>query len=93
MHLIRLDRHCRKFWGQAAIAIVGYGSSAGWNFCPKTGAESAIIDGATNLKQQIGAASRPARLLGFTHSAVHQEIARPFGERGSNARAPREPGI
>jgi hypothetical protein len=25
----------RKFWGQAAIAIGGYGSLAGWNFCPK----------------------------------------------------------
>jgi hypothetical protein len=26
---------CRKFWGQAAITIVGYGSLADWNFCPK----------------------------------------------------------
>jgi hypothetical protein len=48
----------------------------------KTGAESVIIDGATNLKQQIGAASRPAHLLGFIHLAVHQEIGRSFGERG-----------
>ena len=53
----------------------------------ETGAERAIVDGATNLKQQIGAASRPAHLLGFIHSAVHQEIGRPFGERGANAQA------
>jgi hypothetical protein len=32
----------------------------------ETGAESAIIDGATNLKQQIGVASRPTHLLGFS---------------------------
>jgi F420-dependent oxidoreductase-like protein len=36
--------------------------------------EGAIVDGATNLKQQIGAASRPAHLLCFIHPAVHQEI-------------------
>jgi hypothetical protein len=29
------QRDCRKFWGQAAIAIGGYGLLAGWNFCPK----------------------------------------------------------
>ena len=26
---------CRRIGGQAAIAIGGYGSLAGWNFCPK----------------------------------------------------------
>src|SRR5208283_3585035 len=26
---------CRNFWGHAAIGIGGYGSLAGWNFCPK----------------------------------------------------------
>jgi hypothetical protein len=55
----------------------------------ETGAERSIIDGATNLKQQIGAASRPAHLLGFIHPAVHQEIGRSFGERGSDAPARR----
>ena len=29
------ERDCRKFGGQAAIAIGGDGSLAGWNFCPK----------------------------------------------------------
>jgi hypothetical protein len=28
-------RDCRKIGGQAAIAVGGYGSLAGWNFCPK----------------------------------------------------------
>ena len=28
-------RDCRKIGGQAAIAIGGDGSLAGWNFCPK----------------------------------------------------------
>jgi integrase/recombinase XerD len=27
---------CRKFWGQAAAAIGGQGSLAGWNRCPKS---------------------------------------------------------
>jgi len=46
--------------------------------------ERAIVDGATNLKQQVGTTSRPAHLLGFVHSAVHQEIGCPFGDRGAN---------
>jgi hypothetical protein len=29
-------RDCRKLWGQAAIAIGGYGSLVGWNFSPKS---------------------------------------------------------
>ncbi len=38
--LVRPDCRCRagdrrKIGGQAAIAIGGYGSLAGWNFCPK----------------------------------------------------------
>jgi hypothetical protein len=32
---IRSRGDCRKFWGQAAIAIGRYGLLAGWNFCPK----------------------------------------------------------
>ena len=45
------------------------------------GAERAIVDCATNLQQQIGAASRPPHLLGFVHSPVDQEIRCPFGDR------------
>jgi hypothetical protein len=46
--------------------------------------EPIIIDSATNLQQQVGAASRPSHLLTFIHSAVHQEIGRSFGDRGAN---------
>ena len=59
----------------------------GLEFLSKGGTERAIIDGATNLQQEIGAASRPSHLLRFVHSAVHQEIGGPFGDRGSNAQS------
>ncbi|MEA2728231.1 MAG: hypothetical protein QOF70_2706 [Acetobacteraceae bacterium] len=42
------------------------------------------MDSTTNLKQQIGPASRPPHLLRFVHPTVHQEIGRPFGDRGAN---------
>ena len=48
------------------------------------GAERAIVDGATHLQQEIGATSRPAHLLRFIHSPVHQEVGGPFGDRGPN---------
>ena len=51
------------------------------------GTERAIVDGATNLQQEIGAASRPSHLLRFIHSAVHQEIGGPFDDRGSNSQS------
>ena len=49
--------------------------------------ERAIVDGATNLQQEIRAISRPAHLLGFIHPAVHQEIGCPFGDRGANSQS------
>jgi hypothetical protein len=33
--MLRPSGDCRKIGGQAAIAIGGDGSLAGWNFCPK----------------------------------------------------------
>jgi len=33
--LQKIGRDCRKIGGQAAIAIGGQGSLAGWNLCPK----------------------------------------------------------
>jgi len=51
------------------------------------GTERAIVDGATNLQQEIGAASRPSHLLRFIHSAVHQEIGGPFGDSSSNSQS------
>ena len=32
----------------------------------------------------VGPSPRPAHLLGFIHSPVHQEIGRPFGDRGAD---------
>jgi hypothetical protein len=60
--------------------------TVGWSEpLSKVGTESAIIDSATNLKQQIGATPRPSHLLRFVHPTVHQEIGRPFGDRGANS--------
>ena len=47
-------------------------------------AERSIVDRAANLKQEISTSSRPAHLLRFVHSAVHQKIGRPFGDRGAD---------
>ena len=51
------------------------------------GTERAIVDSATNLKQEIRAISRPAHLLEFVHPTVHQEIGRSFGDRGAYSQA------
>jgi transposase len=67
---------CYSLW---RVRIVGWLESL-----PEAGAESTIMNSATNLKQQIGAASRPPHLLTFVHPAVHQKIGRPFGDRGAN---------
>jgi hypothetical protein len=64
------DGHCR-------VRIVGWPGSLS-----EVRTEGAIIDSATNLKEQVGAASRPPHLLTFVHPAVHQEVGRPFGDRG-----------
>ena len=51
------------------------------------GTERAFVDSAPNLKQEIGAISRPAHLLGFVHPTVRQEIGGSFGDRGSNSQS------
>jgi hypothetical protein len=45
----------RKIGGQATIAIGGHGSLAGGELLSEAGTERAIIDGAPNMQQQIGA--------------------------------------
>jgi hypothetical protein len=80
-------RDRRKFWGHAAYRH-RWAWIVGWpEFLSKGRTESAIIDSTTNLKQQIGPASRPPHLLTFVHTAVHQEIGRPFGNRGANSQS------
>ena len=60
----------------------------GWlELLAKARSESTIIDSATDLKQQIGAASGPSHLLTFVHPAVDQKIGRAFGDRGTNSQS------
>ena len=61
------------------------GCIVGWvESLPVAGTKRAIIDRAANLEQEIGPLSRPAHLLRFIHSAVHQESGRPLGDRSPN---------
>jgi hypothetical protein len=53
----------------------------------EAGAESTIIDGASNLKQQISTASWPPHLLTSVHPPVYRKIGRSFGDRGANAQS------
>src|ERR1700722_9170347 len=53
-------------------------------FLSVAGTKRAIVDRAANLEQEIGPSSRPAHLLGFIHSTVHQKVGRPLGDRSPN---------
>ena len=64
--------HMANFGGATGTAAsLGSGGDRDWRgwivggleFLSEAGTERAIVDGATNLKQQIGAASRPPHLL------------------------------
>ena len=61
------------------VCIVGWVESLS-----VAGTKRAIVDRAANLEQEIGSLSRLAHLLRFIHSAVYQEIGRPFGDRSPN---------
>src|ERR1700733_5108216 len=52
---------------------------------PKPGTECAVVDGTTDLEQQIGAPSRPSHLLRFIHAPVDQEVGCALGDRRSDA--------
>ena len=62
--------------GCLRVRIVG-----GVESLSEAGAGRAVVDGAADLKQQVGAASRPAHLLRFVHPAVHEEVGRTRGQR------------
>jgi hypothetical protein len=51
-------------------------------FLSEAGADSTIVDGASDLEQKIGSSSRPAHLLRLAHPAVHQNIGP--SDRGAN---------
>src|SRR4051794_33808967 len=48
---------------------------------PEAGAERAVVDGAADPEQPVGAAPGPAHLLRFGHPTVHQEVGRALGQR------------
>ena len=51
---------------------------------PETGAERTIVNGAADLEQPVGAASRPPHLLLLVHPTVHQEVGRALGQCRAN---------
>jgi hypothetical protein len=69
-------------FGHCRVRIVG-----GLESLSGARAVSTIIDRATNLKEQVGAASRPSHLLTSVYRAIHREIGRSFGNRGSNSQS------
>jgi hypothetical protein len=60
----------------------------GWlELLAKARSESTVVDSATDLKQQIGAASGPTHLLTFVHPTVDQKIGGAFGDRSTNSQS------
>src|SRR5215218_11161498 len=53
----------------------------------EAGAERAVVDGAANLEQQVGAAPGPAHLLRLGHAPVDQEVGSALGERRPDPQA------
>src|ERR671932_827816 len=51
---------------------------------PEAGAERAVVDGAADLQQPVGAAPRPAHLLRLVHAAIDEEVGRALGQRGAD---------
>src|SRR6478752_7652085 len=62
--------------GRWRVLVVG-----GLEALPEAGAERAVVDGAADLEQPVGAAPGPAYLLRLGHPAVHQEVGRAVGQR------------
>src|SRR5271165_6044240 len=74
-----------QVWGSGGNRLRMRMCIVGWaEFLSVAGTKRAIVDRAANLEQEIGPSSRPAHLLGFIHSAVHQKIGCPLGDRGPN---------
>ena len=74
-----------QVWGSGGNRLRMRTCIVGWvESLSIAGTKRAIVDRAANLEQEIGPLSRPAHLLRFIHSAVHQEIGRPLGDRSPN---------
>ena len=74
-----------QVWGSGGNRLRMRTCIVGWvEFLSVAGTKRAIVDPAANLEKEISPLSRPAHLLRFIHSAVHQEIGRPLGDRSPN---------
>ena len=60
----------------------------GWlKYLSAAGTGRAIVIGAANREQEIGASSRPAHLLRLVHSPIDQKVRHTFGDRSANTQA------
>src|SRR3954471_18679792 len=73
-----------QVWGSGGNGRLRKRVISGLESLSEAGAERAVIDGAANLKQEIGPSARPAHLLRFVHPAVHQEVGRAFSDCGTD---------
>src|SRR3954466_15739580 len=71
-------------WGSGCAGDFGERVVRGKEALPKAGAKRAVVDGAADLEQPIGTASRPAHLLRFVHATVDEKVGRSLGQRCAN---------
>src|SRR5690349_10509844 len=84
----RISWELSRSWGSGCdgrwrVRVVG-----GPEALPEADAERAVVDGAADPEQPVGAAPGPAHLLRLGHPPVHQEVGRAPGQR----RADPQPG-
>src|SRR6185503_17655729 len=68
-----LRRGLSRDWGSCRDGCWRMRIVGGLEALPKAGAERAVVDGAADLEQQVGAAPGPAHLLRLGHAPVDQE--------------------
>ena len=57
------------------------GAAGGLELLAESRTEPTIVDGASDLQEQVGSSPGPARLLRLVRPAIDQEIRRTFGHR------------
>src|SRR5215210_1779759 len=71
-------------WGSCRGGDFGERVIGGVETLPEAGAERAVVDGAADLEQPVGATPRPAHLLRFVHATIDEEVGRALGQRRAN---------
>src|SRR3954469_13549600 len=71
-------------WGSCRGGDFGERVDRSEEALPEAGAERAVVDGAADLEQPVGAAPRPAHLLRFVHATIDEEVGRALGQRRAN---------